>query len=153
MDTREHPEAIAGIVDYFDRNGIGHISQKLDVGDYQIIGHPEVVIDRKHNLGEVVGNVTGEHERFRRELLRAQDAGIQLIVLVEHSNRIKTIEDVKRWQNPRLRFSPQAMSGDRLYAVMRTMSAKYGVEWMFCEKRQTGQRIVEILKERVYGTA
>jgi hypothetical protein len=31
------------------------------------------------------------------------------------------------------------------------MSAKYGVEWMFCEKRQTGQRIVEILKERIYG--
>lgn len=117
------------------------------------MGHPEVVIDRKRTLGEVVGNVTQEHERFRRELLRAQEAGIQLIVLVEHSNRIRTVEDVKRWQNPRLRFSPQAMSGERLYAVMLTMSAKYGVEWMFCEKRQTGQRIVEILKERVYGTA
>ena len=111
------------------------------------------MIDRKHNLGEVVGNVTQEHERFRRELLRAKEAGIQLIVLVEHSNRIKKVEDVKRWQNPRLRFSPKAMSGERLYSVMRTMSAKYGVEWMFCDKAHTGQRIVEILKERIYGTA
>lgn len=108
-------------------------------------------IDRKHDLQEVVGNVTQEHDRFRREMLRAQEAGTELVVLIEHSNRYKCVEDVARWQNPRLRISPGAMTGERLSRIMQTMTEKYGVIWEFCDKAHTGQRIVEILRERVYG--
>lgn len=108
-------------------------------------------IDRKHDLQEVASNLIQEHDRFKRELLRAQEGGTQLIVLIEHSNRIKCVDDVERWQNPRLRFSPKAVTGERLANIMRVMSARYGVIWMFCDKQHTGQRIVEILKEWVNG--
>ena len=65
--------------------------------------------------------------------------------LVEHGGKIKTLEDVQHWTNPRLKEHPLAMSGERLYKVMLTMQNKYGIEWRFCDKRNTGQRIIEIL--------
>ncbi len=36
-------------------------------------------------------------------------------------------------------------TGEELYKAMVTMSEKYGVEWVFCDKKDTGKRIVEIL--------
>ena len=37
------------------------------------------------------------------------------------------------------------MQGDVLFKVMQTMTRKYGVKWAFCDKRQTGKRIIDIL--------
>ena len=34
---------------------------------------------------------------------------------------------------------------------MRTMADRYGVAWEFCDKRQTGRRILEILQEGING--
>lgn len=147
VDTREHPHAIQGILRYFDGQNIKHIHEKLDVGDYQIVGHPEIVVDRKQNLQEVCGNLAQEHDRFKRELLRAMEAGIQLVVLIEHSARIKCIEDVRLWENPRLKYSPMALTGERLANIMLTQQERYGVRYEFCDKRHTGQRIMEILED------
>lgn len=151
MDTREHPEIIVNILKYMDTEGIPHVSRKLDVGDYQIDGFPSVSIDRKHDLQEVASNLIHEHDRFRAECIRAQESGTKLIILVEHSNRIHSVDDVEKWINPRLRFSPKAITGERIANIMRVMAVKYGVEWMFCDKQHTGQRIVEILKEHFNG--
>lgn len=106
-----------------------------------------VSVDRKQNLGEVVGNVCQQHKRFSAECLRAKEAGIKLIFLVEHGGAIKTMEDVREWKNPRLDYSPYAVSGKRLYQIMKTYESKYGVRWEFCDKRSTGRKIAELLKE------
>lgn len=147
IDTREKARAITKIIDYFDNNGIHHHSSKLYVGDYMSMDNPRVIIDRKQNLNELCGNVCQQHKRFSAELKRAKEAGIHIIILCEHSNRIKTLEDVRNWNNPRLKESPLAMSGERLYKVLKTMQASeiYDVEFLFCDKNHTGQRIVEIL--------
>lgn len=145
VDSREHQHAIEGILGYFDRSGIRHASTKLYVGDYQEVGNGLLVVDRKQNLQEVAGNVCQQHARFRAELERAALAGIHLIVLVEHGGNVKKLEDVEMWNNPRLKESPGAITGERLAKVMRTMADKYGVEWRFCDKRNTGKVILEIL--------
>lgn len=36
-------------------------------------------------------------------------------------------------------------TGEELYKAMVTMSEKYGVEWVFCDKKDTGKRIIELL--------
>ncbi len=36
-------------------------------------------------------------------------------------------------------------TGEELYKAMVTMNEKYGVEWVFCDKKETGKRIVELL--------
>ena len=147
MDTREKPNAITKILAYFDKHGIDAVRMKLDVGDYMTDPFGRVSVDRKQNLCEVVGNVCQQHKRFTAECLRAKEAGIKLIFLVVHGGQIKSLEDVKGWENPRLDYSPYAVSGKRLYQIMKTYESKYGVRWEFCDKRSTGRRIVELLKE------
>lgn len=104
-----------------------------------------LVIDRKQNLLEVCSNVCQQHKRFVNEIKRAKAAGIKIIFLIEHNRNIKSLEDVKEWVNPRIKTSPLAVSGERLYKILSTLEATYGVEFLFCDKRNTGKKIIEIL--------
>lgn len=142
-DTREQK---SGHVDaYFDSVGVQHKRWFLPFGDYMRFDSPTIYVDRKSGLGEVAQNLLQGHTRFRNECLRAQDMGARLVVLVEHSAAIKSLDDVRAWVNPRLKTSPKAVTGARLAAIMETMADKYGVEWRFCRKQDTGRVICEIL--------
>ena len=145
VDTREKARAIEGIIKEFDKQGINHFSSKLYVGDYVNLENSFLVVDRKQNLLEVCSNVCQQHKRFVDEIKRAKAAGIKIIFLVEHSRNIKSLEDVKGWVNPRLKESPLAVSGERLYKILSTLERTYGVEFQFCDKRNTGKKIIEIL--------
>lgn len=145
VDTREKARAIEGIIKEFDKQGVTHFSSKLYVGDYVNLENGFLVVDRKQNLLEVCSNVCQQHKRFVNEIKRANTAGIKIIFLVEHSRNIKSLEDVKDWVNPRLKESPLAVSGERLYKILSTLEKTYGVEFLFCDKRNTGKRIIEIL--------
>lgn len=147
LDSREKARAIQKIVAEFERQGIKYFVSKLPVGDYMSYDNPRRVIDRKQSLAEVAVNVGQDHARFKRELERAQEYGIHLIFLVEHGGTVKSLEDVRNWNNPRLNEHPLALSGERLYKIMLTMQNKYGIEWLFCDKRCTGKRIIELLSE------
>ena len=88
------------IKDYFDRNGIPYRVEKLDVGDYMVDGG-FVSVDRKRNLNELSTNLTSrdDHARFWREVRRAKECGIKLIVLCEHGGQIHGIQDVANWKS------------------------------------------------------
>lgn len=144
-DSREKARAIQKILSEFDKQGIKHFVSKLPVGDYINLDNPRVAIDRKQSLAEVAVNVGQDHARFKRELERAQEYGIHLIFLVEHGGTIHELDDVQNWNNPRLKEHPLALTGPRLYKIMLTMQNKYGIEWLFCDKRCTGKRIIELL--------
>ena len=103
IDSREKARAITKIISYFDANNIRHYSSKLFVGDYMSLDNPRLIIDRKQNLQELVGNVCQQHKRFTAELQRAQDTGIKIIILCEHGGNIKSLSDVNCWYNPRLK--------------------------------------------------
>jgi len=158
IDSREKARAIKNIIAEFDRQGVIYATNKLYVGDYQSLDNPKLIIDRKQNLTEMCANVCQDHERFRNELIRAQQMGIKLIILIEHSPQIKSIDDVAKWQNPRLNkrvwdkearqwktVRTNAMTGETLSKIMRTLERKYGCEFQFCDKLHTGKRIIEIL--------
>lgn len=142
IDSREKDRAIRKIVEEFDRRGVKHPVSKLMVGDYMNYDNPRLIVDRKQNLSEVCSNVCQGHERFRNELKRAQENEIRLIILVEHGRGIHCLEDVIWWNNPR---GGKSMQGEVLYKVMKTQERKYGIKYLFCDKRQTGRRIIEIL--------
>lgn len=170
VDSREKPKAVTRILKYFDENGIRHVSSKLYVGDYQLVSTGKRVVDRKQSLTEVASNLTQQHERFRAEAERALEAGIELIILVEHGGNIMRLEDVRNWVNPRryqyckqhgipLRGNVEAniaeyvahggqrqpTTGAQLFKTMVTMAERYGIRWEFCDKYHTGERIVELL--------
>lgn len=144
IDTREKARAIQQIKAEFAKQNIEIITSKLWVGDYARIDNMTTVIDRKQNLNELAGNIV--EKRFHSEIQRAHEKGIKIIFLVEHGRFVKDLIDVLFWDNPRLKESPRCISGEHLYKSMNTLSDRYGVEWQFCTKSETGKRIIEILK-------
>ena len=145
IDSREKPKAIKNIVAEFDKQDVTHFVSKLPCGDYMSLDNPRLIIDRKQNLQELCGNVCQQHERFTNALRRAKENGIKLIILCEHGGGIKDLSDVQRWINPRLKTSPKAVSGKQLFKILFTLKQKYGVDFVFCEKRMTGLEIIKIL--------
>ena len=146
VDTREKPRAIVKILAEFDRQGVKYVRRALNFADYFNPDRPDVIIDRKQNLLETALCCVQDRKRFLREVERCNRAGCHMIVLIEHSPRIRKLDDVIGWKNPRLKVSPLAVSGDRLFRIMKAMELKYGIEWQFCGKQQTGKRIIELLR-------
>ena len=66
--------------------------------------------------------------------------------LIEHSPDIRTIDDVKAWENPRLKTSKLAVSGERLYKVLRALEQTFDTKFYFCSKEQTARGIIKLLK-------
>lgn len=157
IDSREKERAITKIVAEFDQHKIKHPVSKLLVGDYMNYDNPRLIVDRKQNLIELCNNVGQEHDRFRRELIRAMENEIKLVFLVEHGEGITKLEDVIWWDNPRSvkrvrgdngrwkDIETNAMQGDVLYKILCTTQRKYGCRFLFCDKEETGRRIIELL--------
>ena len=142
IDTREHPQAIAKIVAHMKSHHVPYTMCKLDVGDYMLSGVDGVSVDRKKDLNELLTNLCSmDASRFWREIRRAHERKIKLYVLCEHGGNVKSIEDVKHWKSKYSKVSGRTLA-ERIYKV----HIAYGVEFLFCDKRSTGRRIMEILE-------
>ena len=169
IDSREKAKAIQKIIKTFDDNGVNHFSSKLLVGDYMNLDNPRLIIDRKQDIQELVGNINTakEHERFRNELLRAMKAGIKLVFLIEHGDEIRTIEDVYFFEQPpierwrwktveicgekkkvREKYLQHAIDGKKIYKSLCTIRDRYNADFVFCSKEETGKKIIELLGEK-----
>lgn len=143
IDSRE--KKCDHIKKWFDKHGIEYEVKKLDVGDYQIDGNTVISVDRKQNLAELSKNLMNkaDHSRFWKEIRRAKEQNIKLFILCEHGGKIKSIQDVAQWHD---KYS--GVSGRRLMDEIYRTHIAYGVEFLFCDKRCTARRIVEILTEQ-----
>lgn len=74
-DTRDKPGKHGNVEDFLLANGHKVVRSKLYVGDITLLDRQSTCIDLKQDLTEVCGNLCQQHERFRAELLRAQEAG------------------------------------------------------------------------------
>lgn len=99
--------------EYFEKNGIEVVRQRLPVGDYvlmtdkakdvfdrkasrgipvkmmDLLGTYDIAIDEKFSIQELVGDICGKaHERFRDECILAANNGIRLVVLVRNDREI-----------------------------------------------------------------
>ena len=164
-DTRNPESKHRNVHEWADANGVTIIRTKLLVGDYTLPTDQSVCVDTKSGMQEVYSNVVQEHERFRRELELALQAGVKLIVLVEEGD-VPDLAAVVHWKNPRrerwfrvnaahkagkLKNVKQAktppLSSDRLFQMMQTMAERYQCEWKFCGKDRTGAVIWELLNQ------
>jgi len=148
IDTREHPKAIQGIIKTVEEASVPYAKTKLLFGDYTDYNRPSIVIDRKQNIAELAKNCTREHDRFRAELERAKAANARLIILVEQNRykdrdkwiHVESIEDIMLWSSPHT-----TIRGEKVFRVLRAWMSKYDIDVQFCDKRQTGRRILEII--------
>lgn len=148
VDSREKPKAIQIILKEFERRGRKYSITKLFIGDYMEYSNPLLIVDRKQSIQELAANCTRDHERFRAELERAKSVGAELVILVEQNRykdrgkwiHVETIEDIMLWSSPHT-----TIRGEKVYRVLRAWMAKYPIRVEFCDKRQTGSRILEII--------
>ena len=144
VDTRE--QANQFVLKYFQENLIPYREEKLDEGDYQLEGQEDLVIERKQDLLELAGNICSkDHQRFKRELLRANEKGKKIYIVIGH-NTFKKLEDVKRWKSTYSR-----VKGETLMKAMQTIQERYGVEYVFDKECNIGFQIYNILTYRRKG--
>lgn len=143
-DTRQKKDKNRYIDDQLSQLGYKVDRCKLYAGDYTWATNQSICVDTKANIGEIESNLIHDHGRFRDECIRAKEAGIQLIILIQDT-KIKSIGDVFSWYNPRIRYSPKAVTGRQLGKMMISMEQKYGVKFDFCTKNEVGQRILTLL--------
>ena len=140
VDSREKKNS--HILKYFIEHDIDYVVKKMDVADYQIEGKDNLVLDRKQNLDELARNLTNrsDHARFWKEVRRAKERNIKMFILCEHGGQIKDIKSVANWHS---KYSP--VSGRHLMEEIYRVHIAYGVEFVFCDKRSTGRKIIELL--------
>lgn len=146
IDTRE--KQIDHILKAFKKNNIDYTRRALPMGDYIIEGPnghvPNVVIERKASIDELVGNLLDKatvdengNNRFTRELIRAKKAKKKFILLIEDEKFYTNLVT----GNYRSKVNPRAAKG-----MIMSLEAKYSnlsIVWM--EKREVASYIHSIL--------
>lgn len=156
-DTRNQIGKHKNIEQYCRRHGIEIVRQCLPVGDYVLsvdgkTPFTNVSVDTKENLLEIAKNIcSSDHRRFKDEVVRANEFGIKLIVLVEE---LPPFGSVDLWEVPRWKSSnewhrygdPMTLIDPKtLRKAMLTMTGKYGVQFRFCTRKQSPGRIIKYL--------
>lgn len=145
-DTRQQPGKHDSKHRYFDDNGVTVRRTKLYVGDYQFADDAKTAVDTKASVLELVQDVTHDHERFRNELIRAQEAGISLVVLIEEKLPYGRLD---LWESPRKKNKQPytKMDGRTLRKILITMQERYApVRFRFCGKDEAGERVLHYLE-------
>lgn len=137
-DTRE--QANTHILDYFDKHKILHSERKLDVGDYtaQLDGYTfekSFVVERKHNLDEICGNLTADRDRFEREFLRARAYNTKVFLVIENAS----------WHDICLQNYRSKMSAKALKASLLAWQTRYNVTILFCNENESPELIFTLL--------
>ena len=133
--------------EYFEKMGIEVVRSKLLFGDYQNPQNPSIAIDTKKDIQELIGDLTKDHERFRRELQLAKKCGAKLIILIE-DEKVTCINDLYTWYNWRLKKSPKATKGSTLAKMLYTIennTEDYNCQFLFVKKAECGAKIIELL--------
>ena len=153
-DSRQQAGKHKNVETYCRRNRIEIVRQCLSVGDYMLDPvNGKISVDTKFSIMELSKDIMSrDHIRFRSELIRAQEQGIQLVILTEE---IPTNGRIDQWEIPRWKDSNQYHKyGDPMTKVdpkalrkaMLTMCEKYGVKFAFCTRLQSPKLIIKILK-------
>lgn len=146
-DTRQQKENY--IIKEFDKQGILHIRTGLPSADYMALRYNNgfyldytTLIDTKKDLEEISGNLcnTQNHERIKKEIFKARELGCKNFIFLIADNKIKTIQDLQNWSSKRTR-----VKGSVLLKIMRTMSERYGIRFIICEKKKIGKKVIELL--------
>ena len=112
-----------------------------------------VSVDTKQDLLEISKDImSSDHRRFRAECQLAKDLGITLIILIEEIPPYGKVEwwDVPKWQtsNQWHRYGdPMTLVNPAtLKKAMQTMTDKYGVQFRYCNRRETPRKVIKYLK-------
>ena len=152
-----HHDMYRGIKSKYSNPVQYYIKDKgLKVGDYTIAVQlpngevinfqDKVVIERKADLNELCCNFFDKKDeegktRLERELYRAKEQGIKVILLVEVDNMHSKILSSKYFRFDKAsKVSPASFN-----AILRSLQAKYDISIEYCKKEDSARLIHDIL--------
>lgn len=112
----------------------------------QINFQDKIVIERKKDLNELCCNLFDKKDsegltRFERELVRAKEQGIKVILLVEIDNMHSKIMSSKHFRYDKAsKVSPKSFN-----SILRSLQARYDISIEYCEKNKSARLIHDIL--------
>lgn len=113
---------------------------KLAVGDYTTPSKLNKFHIERKSGEDLYGTLTKGNIRFRKELIRAADLNIRLVVLVEQS---KQNWIAKKFKQGYLRKFPSA----GLEKLICTFEQKYNLQFVWCRSRKAAkQKLLTLLK-------
>ncbi len=135
---------------WWEENGVTLTRSKIAFGDYCL--PPAVSVDTKASISELAYDIDHDHARFKRELVGARDAGVQLVVLVENEDGVTSLEELAEWaETPedfaRRKFAKRRLHGSRLAKACATMAERYGARFVFCAPEDAAELICKLLEE------
>ena len=134
-----------------------YIQEKgLKIGDYTIAVQlpsgevinfqDKIVIERKKDLNELCCNFFDKKDeegktRLERELDRAKEQGIKVILLVETDNMHNKILSSEHFRFDKAsKVSPKAFN-----SILRSLQAKYDISIEYCDKKDSARLIHDVL--------
>lgn len=164
QDTRQQVGKDEHVLNYFKKNGIKIVRSKLYAGDYALLTNMSVVIERKKDMLEIANCICGDgHERFRNEIIRCQENGIKLYILIE-DEYIYNIDGVKYYRVPTYKSNGYKNGvfhrrGEKMSKVnfeamgkaMKTMQERYGCTFCFAKHDEFGKKVLELLTKGEYN--
>ena len=146
-DTRQQKGKHNNVHKYCDSQGIEIYPLTLTVGDYMLgeVQNDKVVpignraIDTKFALIELAGDLSKDEQALDKKYRKCYEQGIKLIVLIEEP--FCSIQEIANWKNPH-----GFVNGRKLLDKMHRLKMMYGIDFMFCDKKRTGETLIKLLK-------
>jgi len=114
----------------------------LKTGDYSILGFENKIAIERKSLIDLFGTLTHGHERFRKELARAEDMDYFAIVI--DGSLTKCLS--KSFKGGKF----TKMSGHVILKILCTLSVKYGVRFYFCNNAVECCALIQTLFNSYY---
>ncbi|MFC6717926.1 ERCC4 domain-containing protein [Natrialbaceae archaeon GCM10025810] len=108
-------------------DGYNVVSEKLDTGDYSVVGYEDVFAIERKSLSDFLKSITWDRKRFRREIKRAEVL-IGFIVVIEAD-----VQTVLNWNYDR-QVHPNAVMG-----TIDNWSSYYNVDFVWTGDRNGGE--------------
>lgn len=147
-DTRQQKGKHNNVHKYCDSQGIEIYPLTLTVGDYMLgeVQNGKVVpigsrsVDTKSlGLIELANDLSKDEQALDKKYRKCYEQGIKLIVLIEEP--FGSIQEIASWKNPH-----GFVNGRKLLDKMHRLKMMYGIDFMFCDKKRTGETLIKLLK-------
>lgn len=112
---------------------------RLQVGDY-MFPNGNTSVDLKQNITELATDLQQDSLFFNKKYKKCLKYGIKLVVLVEEW--VDSINSLTKWKS-----SYSRINGQYLVSLIYNLKISYGVRFVFCNKNQTGEKLLELLNE------
>ena len=102
--------------------------RKLDEGDYNIEELEDKIVIERKSLPDLYQSITSDHERFKREILRAKEKGKTFYIFIEG-----TLEEFysKSWSDRTLKTKPETLK-----KIIKTMEERHKIVIIECSTRE-----------------